>query len=54
MNAMVKGHTEALNMIDTKLTQEVNNGDLKDHLEKTRHHVQMHLDKAKKIQASLS
>ena len=45
MNAMVKGHQDALKLIDDQL-QVVQNAKLKSHLEATRTHVNHHLEKA--------
>ena len=53
INAMVKDHTEALNLINQKLLKNVNNPKLKDHLEETRNHVAHHLHETKSIQDKL-
>lgn len=50
IEAMIKGHTEVLAMIDSKLLPGAKNEDLKKHLSETRGHVAMHLEAAKKIQ----
>jgi putative membrane protein len=47
--AMVKGHTEALALIDERLLPMASAGPVKDHLTMTRGHVAMHLDAAKKL-----
>lgn len=52
IDAMVKGHEEALVIIDRNMGS-VTNSDLKQHLKSTRSHVQHHLNQAKKIQQSL-
>jgi putative membrane protein len=49
ITAMVKGHTEALNMLDNSICM-VNNDGVKQHLEDTRSHVATHLEKAKELQ----
>jgi len=49
VDAMIKGHTEVLSMIDTKLLTTAKNDALKAHLTETRGHVAMHLDQAKKL-----
>ncbi|MBA2657202.1 MAG: DUF4142 domain-containing protein [Tatlockia sp.] len=51
--AMVKGHVEALNLINT-LINESSNPLVKKHLEKTKPHVEHHLTKAKDIKKSIS
>jgi len=53
IDAMVKGHAEALVVIDEKL-KVVTNPALKKHLTATRTHVVHHLEKAQAIQKSLS
>lgn len=52
IDAMVKGHTEALASINSFL-KEVNDPTLKKYLENTRTHVQHHLAKAQAIQKEL-
>ncbi|KTD17492.1 DUF4142 domain-containing protein [Legionella jordanis] len=52
IDAMVKGHQDALNAIDQNMNT-VSNKELKKHLKATRTSVQHHLDQAKKIQQSL-
>lgn len=52
IDAMVKGHTDALASIDTFL-KEVKNPELKTFLEGTRTHVKHHLAKAQAIQKEL-
>jgi len=49
VDAMVKGHTEALKTIDDKLLPEAQSQDVKQHLEKTRATVSQHLDAAKAL-----
>lgn len=53
IDAMVKGHEDALVVIDNQLTS-VSNPALKKHLETTREGVAHHLDKAKEIQKKLN
>jgi predicted outer membrane protein len=50
IKSMVKGHTEALDLIDNQLKPNVQNKDVQNFIEETRHHVDMHLKMAKKIQ----
>lgn len=52
IDAMVKGHTDALAAIDMQL-KEVTNPELKKHLTATRAHVIHHLEKAQEIQKTL-
>jgi predicted outer membrane protein len=49
LDAMIKGHTEVLSMIDSKLLTTAKNDALKKHLTETRGHVAMHLEQAKKL-----
>lgn len=49
LDAMIKGHTEVLAMIDNQLLKTAKNDALKAHLTETRGHVAMHLDQAKKL-----
>ncbi len=49
LDAMIKGHDEALAMIDNKLFPAAKNDALKKHLTDTRMHVAMHLEQAKKL-----
>ncbi len=49
LDAMIKGHTEVISMIDNKLLTTAKNDALKKHLTETRGHVAMHLDQAKKL-----
>ncbi len=49
LDAMIKGHTEVLAMIDNQLMKTAKNDMLKAHLTETRGHVAMHLDQAKKL-----
>ena len=53
MAAMIKGHAEVLDMIDNRLLKSADSDALKKHLTQTRDHVAMHLEEAKKVQASL-
>lgn len=53
IDAMVKGHTEALKTIDDKLLPESQSPEAKQHLQKTRTAVVHHLEEAKSIQSSL-
>ncbi len=48
--AMVKGHTEVLEMIDAKLIPATKNDKLKEHVTMTREHIAKHLEKAKALQ----
>lgn len=47
--AMVKGHTDALALIDERLLPMASEGPVKEHLTTTREHVAMHLEAAKKL-----
>ncbi len=49
LDAMIKGHTKVLDMIDSKLLTTAKNDALKAHLTETRGHVAMHLEQAKKL-----
>ncbi|MEJ7608689.1 MAG: DUF4142 domain-containing protein, partial [Bryobacteraceae bacterium] len=49
LQAMIKGHTEVLGMIDNQLLKTASNGEVKKHLAATRAHVAKHLDDAKKV-----
>ena len=49
VDMMVKGHTEALQMLDSQLAK-VNNEELKGHLTETRQHIAEHLQQAKRLQ----
>ncbi|MBA3608289.1 MAG: DUF4142 domain-containing protein [Chthoniobacterales bacterium] len=53
VDAMVKGHTEVLAMIDGELMKSAENEALKKHLTETREHVAMHLEEGKKLQAGM-
>ena len=53
INAMVNGHTDALNAINQDLAK-VNNAALKNHLNATKVKVAQHLQAAKKLQTKLS
>lgn len=48
--AMIQGHTEVLEMIDTHCMKTAENEALKKHLAETREHIAMHLATAKEIQ----
>lgn len=50
---MVKGHEEALEMIDKKLLPAAQNAQVKQHLVDTRAHIAMHLEHAKALQAGM-
>jgi putative membrane protein len=50
IDAMVQDHTEDLNLIDTDLSKDVKNPELKAQIAETRSHIAMHLDKAKQLQ----
>ena len=54
IDAMVAGHTDVLNRLDTLLIPAATDEAVKKHLQTTREHVQQHLDKAKEIQAKLA
>ncbi|MGH6978583.1 MAG: DUF4142 domain-containing protein [Brevundimonas sp.] len=51
IDAMVKGHQEALDTIDGKMMSAASTDAVKQHLTETRTHVAAHLDKAKAIAA---
>ncbi len=51
IDAMVKGHTEVVSMIDSQLMKNARNADLQQHLTTTRAAVAMHLEEAKRLQA---
>lgn len=51
VEAMVKGHTDALALIDGRLQSLASVGPVKDHLIDTRARVAMHLEEARKLQA---
>lgn len=53
MDAMVKGHADALAMIDTKLLPAAATAAVKQHLSETRGHVAQHLETARAITATL-
>ncbi len=50
--AMIKGHTEAIGMIDNQLLKQARNPQVQQHLKATRAAVAMHLEQAKKLQPS--
>jgi putative membrane protein len=52
LDAMIKGHTEVIAMIDNQLMKTAKNDALRAHLTETREHVAMHLDLAKKLKGS--
>lgn len=52
LDAMVKGHTEVLAMIDTELLPNADNAELKAALTKKRASVSSHLEKAKSLQTT--
>ena len=52
VDAMIKGHTEAITMIDDKLLKQAKNEVLKTHLRETKQHITMHLDQAKKLKGN--
>lgn len=54
ITAMTKGHTEALQMIDTQLLPKAQSDDLRKHLTATRQHVAAHLEAAKKLQGGIA
>ncbi len=49
LDAMIKGHTDTLVWIDTKLTAFAKSEALKAHLDETRMQIAMHLEEAKKL-----
>lgn len=53
IDAMVKGHAEALDTIDRKLLPAATSPTVKQHLNETRGHVAMHLETAKAIAAGM-
>ena len=50
INAMIKGHTDVLQMFDDNLLKDVSNSSLKSHLQATRPHIESHLQQAQAIQ----
>ena len=50
LDTMIKGHTEALAMLDQQLIPNAQNSAVKKQLAETRAHVASHLDQAKKLQ----
>ena len=50
IDAMVKGHTEALSTLDSKLIPAASRPEVRDHLTTTREHVAQHLEQAKALQ----
>lgn len=53
LDDMIKGHTMALNLIDTKLMSAAVNEDLKKHLTETRESVATHLKRAQDLRAEI-
>lgn len=53
VDAMIKGHNEAIAMIDDKLMKQAKNDALKKHLTDTRQAIAMHLEQAKKLKADM-
>ncbi|MBC8109006.1 MAG: DUF4142 domain-containing protein [Anaerolineae bacterium] len=53
IDAMIKGHVEALATIDNKLMKSATNEDLKKLLSETRAHIAAHLEKAREIQGGM-
>lgn len=51
---MIKGHQDAINMLDNQLIPSAQNEALRDHLTQSREHVAMHLERAKELQASMN
>jgi putative membrane protein len=51
IDAMVKGHAEALSMLDTKLIPAAKNDGVRAHFRRTREHVAMHLEKARALKS---
>ena len=54
VDAMVKGHTEALDALDTKLIPSAESTAVRDHLTQTREHVARHLEQAKALASPAS
>jgi putative membrane protein len=54
IDAMVKDHTDALNLIDNNLLVNVTNPDLKAQIEATRPHIAAHLQEGQTIQTQLN
>lgn len=54
IDAMVKGHTDALALIDDKLLPSADSSAVKAHLSDTRMHVEHHLQAAKQLKAKTS
>jgi putative membrane protein len=52
IDAMVQGHTEALETIDNKLIPNAQNAELKKMLNETRTHVSTHLEQGKRLQGA--
>lgn len=52
VDAMVKGHTEALAALDGKLIPAASSAAVRDHLTQTRGHVEKHLEQAKALATS--
>ncbi|MGX5730795.1 DUF4142 domain-containing protein [Pseudoxanthomonas beigongshangi] len=49
VDAMIKGHTDALTTLDSKLIPKATTQEVKDHLTATREHVANHLERAKSL-----
>ncbi|KAF1705589.1 DUF4142 domain-containing protein [Pseudoxanthomonas suwonensis] len=54
VDAMVKGHTEALEALDQKLIPAATREDVRQHLTTTREHVAQHLEQARALQSGTS
>ncbi|MDB5048767.1 MAG: hypothetical protein JWO30_1838 [Fibrobacteres bacterium] len=52
VEAMAKGHTEALDLIDNQLIPSAQTAEVKAHLADTRTHVAAHLEQAKRLQSN--
>jgi putative membrane protein len=53
MDMMVRGHGEALEIINNDLLRRVENAEVRKHLQETRDRVAVHLEEAKRIQSEL-
>lgn len=54
VDAMVRGHTEALAKLDDELIPAATNDAVKSHLTETRGHIETHLERGKTLQASMN
>lgn len=54
VDAMVKGHTEALAKLDNELIPAATNDAIKAHLTETRGHIAMHLERGQALQGSMN